>query len=103
MPPNKTDILQYNNQKNKEIEFYNYFNHLQKFGFVWEYPLLDFKYSTELSKDEKKLIRKMIISKIARKKLFVEESRMWNLERPAAVAASTMSTKIKSFLIGYIW
>ena len=30
-------------KKNEEIEFYNYFNHLQKFGFVWEDPLFDFK------------------------------------------------------------
>ena len=43
------------------------------------------------------------MSKIARKKLFVDESRIWNLEEPAAGAASTMSTKIRSFLIGYMW
>ena len=43
------------------------------------------------------------MSKITRKKLFVDESRKWNLEEPAAGAASTMSTKIRSFLIGYIW
>ena len=43
------------------------------------------------------------MSKIARKKLFTDESRLWNLEKPAAGAASTMSTKIRSILIGYIW
>ena len=32
------------------------------------------------------------MSEIARKKLFVDKSRMWNLEEPAAGAASTMST-----------
>ena len=45
----------------------------------------------------------MIMSKIARKKLFVDESRKWNLEEPAAGAASTMSTKIRSLLISHIW
>ena len=45
----------------------------------------------------------MTISKIAKKKLFIDESRIWNLEEPAAGAASTMSTKIRSILIGYIW
>ena len=74
-----------------------------KSSVVWEYLLLDFRYSIELSKDQKKLIRKMTMSKIARKKLFVDESRIWNLEEPAAGAASTMSTNIRSILLGYVW
>ena len=45
----------------------------------------------------------MTMSKIAREKLFVDESRIWNLEEPAASAASTMSTKIRSYLITYMW
>ena len=73
------------------------------FGLVWEYLLLDFKYSIELSTDQKKLIRKITMSEIARKKIFVDESRIWNLEEPAASAASTMSTNIRSILYGYMW
>ena len=45
----------------------------------------------------------MTMSKIARKKLFVDKSRTWNLEEPAAGAASTMSTNIRSILFGYMW
>ena len=40
-------------KKNEEIEFYNYFQHIQKFGFVLEYSLLDFRYAIEFSKDQK--------------------------------------------------
>ena len=40
---------------------------------------------------------------MARKKIFVDESRIWNLEEPAAGAASTMSTNIRSILFGYMW
>ena len=43
------------------------------------------------------------MSKIARKKLFVDKSRIWNLEKPAAGAASNMKTKIRSILFGYMW
>ena len=43
------------------------------------------------------------MSKIARKKLFVDKSRIWNLEEPAAGAASNMKTKIRSILFGYMW
>ena len=42
------------------------------------------------------------MSKIARKKLFVDESRIWNLEEPAAGAPSTMSTNIRSILFRYM-
>ena len=35
-------------KKIEEIEFYNYFQHLQKFGFVWEYSPLDFRYSKKI-------------------------------------------------------
>ena len=38
---------------NTMTKFYNYFQHIQKFGFVWEYSLLDSRYSIDLSKDRK--------------------------------------------------
>ena len=43
------------------------------------------------------------MSKIARKKLFVNEFRIWDLEEPAVGAASNMKTKIRSVLFGYMW
>ena len=39
-PPIKLTFYNTMIKKNEEIEFYNYFQHLQKFGFVWEYSLL---------------------------------------------------------------
>ena len=53
-PPIKLTFYNLTTKKNEEIEFYSYFEHLKKFGFVWEYSLLDFRYSVELSKDKKK-------------------------------------------------
>ena len=51
----------------------------------------------------------MTMSKIARKKLFVEESRIWNLELPATGraivppdSASSISTKVRSTLFRYM-
>ena len=43
------------------------------------------------------------MSKIARKRLFVDKSKKWNLEEPAAGATSNMKTKIISILFRYIW
>ena len=45
----------------------------------------------------------MTMNKIARKMLFVDECRIWNLEEPAASAASHMKTNIRSILFGYMW
>ena len=45
----------------------------------------------------------MTISKIARKKFLVDESKIWNLEKPAAGAASNMKTNTRSILFGYMW
>ena len=45
----------------------------------------------------------MPMSKIARKKSFLDESRIWNLEEPAVGAASNMKTNIRSKLLGYMW
>ena len=41
--------------------------------------------------------------KVARKKLFIDESRLWNLEEPAAGVASNIKTKLRSVLLGYMW
>ena len=45
----------YNTTTNKqeEVEFYNYFLHLEKFGFEWRDANIEFEYSTELSTDKK--------------------------------------------------
>ena len=43
------------------------------------------------------------MSKIARKKLFVDESRIWNLEEPVAGVTSDIYAKIRSILIAYMW
>ena len=40
------------------MEFYNYFQHLQKSGFAWEHFPINFRYSIELAADKKKLIKK---------------------------------------------
>ena len=45
----------------------------------------------------------MTMRKVARKKLFIDKSRLWNLEEPAAGVASNIKTKLRSVLLGYTW
>ena len=45
----------------------------------------------------------MTMIKIARNGTWnIEQNRIWNLEKPAAGATSTISTKIRSILLGYM-
>ena len=57
-PPIRLTFYSTATKTNEEIEFYNYFQHLQKFRFVWEHLPINFRYSIELSADKKKLIKK---------------------------------------------
>ena len=45
----------------------------------------------------------MAMSKIARKKLFVDKSRIWNIEQAAAGARSNINLKIRSIVMEYMW
>ena len=45
-------------KKQETVDFYDYFDHLERFGFEWEEAQLQFKYSVKLSDDKKKLIKK---------------------------------------------
>ena len=45
----------------------------------------------------------MTVSKIARKKLFVDKSRIWNIEEPAASPPSNINLKIRSILMRCMW
>ena len=47
--------------------------------FEWENTGTDFKFSLNLSKDEKKLIKKMTMGKEIRLRLHIDKSRIWNM------------------------
>ena len=51
--------------------------HLEKYGFWWEDTSLEFKYSVSLSTDKKGFMKKLSMGK-TRKKLFLDESRVWS-------------------------
>ena len=63
-------------QKQETIEYYNYYNHLKRFGFTWEHSPLEFKYEITLSSDEKKMKKNITMDKITRRKLAIDESRI---------------------------
>ena len=40
-------------KKQEKVDFYDYFDHLERFGFEWEEVQLQFKYSIKLCHDKK--------------------------------------------------
>ena len=44
--------------KKENVEFYNYMEHLEKYGFLWKDSALELRYSVEFSRDKKKKISK---------------------------------------------
>ena len=47
-------------KKQETIDFYDYFDHLERFGFEWEEVQLQFKYSVKLSDDKTKINKKNV-------------------------------------------
>ena len=54
-------------------------SHLEKYKFEWEDTELAFKYSVELSSDKSKLIKKFWMQKGMKRKLVLDEQRIWNV------------------------
>ena len=63
--------------------------------FEWENTAIDFKSSLKLSKDEKKLIKKMTMSRETRLKLHIDASRIWNMDM--------RNVKRHSYLLSFMW
>ena len=80
-------------KKNEDTLFYNYYEHLKKFGFEWENTAIDFKFLLNLSNDEKRLIKKMTMGREIRLKLHTDESRIWNIGIRNVKKHSYMSEK----------
>ena len=63
-------------QKQETIEFYNYYDHLKRLGFIWEYTLMQFKYEITLSIDVKTLTKKITVPKSISQQISVDKSRI---------------------------
>ena len=74
-------ISYFNHSTNKDEDFYvyDYFGHLKKFGFLWANTSLGLVY--EITIVGNKLRKQLTMSKNERKKIVMDESRVWNMKR----------------------
>ena len=64
------------NEKNRRNRFYDYYEHLEKFGFERKDTDLTFKYNVYFDQTKKKLIKRMTLGKDTRQIYFIDESRI---------------------------
>ena len=69
--------------------------HIKKFGFESKNNKLDFKYKIELADDDKYMKKSMTMSRLARCKLSVYESRIWHMDMA--------NTRRLSFSLGFLY
>ena len=85
-------------KKQETVDYYDYFDHLERFSFEWKEVQLQFKYSVKLSDDKKKLIKKMSMNKQNKKLLYTHESRMCYLK-----LVGTTVQAIHSLIFAYLF
>ena len=63
LTPIKFKYYSLQTEKIQEISFYDYYGHLEKFGFEWEDKSLIFKYTVEFSPDKTKIMNNITMGK----------------------------------------
>ena len=79
LPKKRISYINHSTDKNEDFYVYDYFVHLKKFGFLWANTSLGLVY--EITIVGNKLRKQLTISKNKRKKIVMDESRVWNMKR----------------------
>ena len=67
--------------KTEDLFIYNYFCHFKKFGFEWNKNDLRLNYKIKIDPtDNKKIEKKLTLDRLTRKKICLDESRVWNMK-----------------------
>ena len=80
-------LTYFNTTTNKIEDFliYDYYKHLEKFGFTWEHKTLGIKYGIGISSSDNKKFKKQLTMKSdTRKKLCLDSIRVWNMTNAMA-------------------
>ena len=100
----KIQLTYYNTKtkKNETFLVYDYIGHFEKFGLEWIQNDLGLKYVVKRDNSDKKKIKKQLtLSQQTRKKICLDESRVWNMENSWELTKSGTNGRI-SYLIGYL-
>ena len=97
----KISYFNHSTNKNEDFYVYDYFGHLKKFGFLWANTSLGIVY--EITIVGNKLRKQLAMSKNERKKIVMDESRVWNMKRAWKKNYSALDKSRISFSEGYLF
>ena len=80
-PRIKLTYYNFSTEKNENFIVYDYIEHLKRFGFEWIQKDLGFRYEVKINNSDKKNLKKQIsLNSETRKKICIDESRIWNMK-----------------------
>ena len=81
MPRIKFSSYNVTTKENLDFFFYDYIGHFKKFGFNWKQNDLGVEYNIKINDSASKIIQKRLtLSNSIRKKIYRNESRIWNMK-----------------------
>ena len=101
LPKKRISYFNHSTDKNEDFYVYDYFGHLKKFGFLWANTSLGLVY--EITIVGNKLRKQLAMSKNKRKKIVMDESRVWNMKRTWKKNSSALDKSRISFSEGYLF
>lgn len=102
LPKIKLSYFNTSTKKNEDFLVYDYTGHLTKFGFDWIQSNIGLRYRIKINNsDNRKIKKQLTLSAGTRKQLFVDESRIWNMEWSWKPGQSALDKTRISYLVGY--
>ena len=97
----KISYFNHSTDKSEDFYVYDYVGHLKRFGFLWVDTRLGLVYERTIVGN--KLRKQLTMSKNERKKIVMDESRVWNMKRTWKKNSSALDKSRISFSEGYLF
>ena len=97
----KISYFNHSTDKSEDFYVYDYVGHLKRFGFLWVDTRLGLVY--EITIVGNKLRKQLTMCKNERKKIVMDESRVWNMNKTWKKDSSALDKSRISFLEGYLF
>ena len=82
---------------------YDYIGHFEKLGLEWYQKDLKLYYGIKIDKkDNKKIEKRLTLDRLTRQKIWIDESRVWNMKNTWQKNNSAKDNSRLTFLEGYL-
>ena len=104
LPKLKFTYFNKSTKKTEDFFRYDFMGHFKKFRFEWNQADLGLKYEIKIDPtDAQKIKKKLTLNKLTRKKICLDDSRVWNMKMNWQKNNSGKDLSRLSYLIGYLF